>query len=294
MTHRQNSSSRAARAARWVAAGLALAVASGSAWAQRMPTPNRIGESRFADQMREASESGQLNGGATPAPVTQYPTIRYPHKHYGHGYGYNPYVDDYWGYRRYDQYPYGIDGRVVRGGVSNVTYAAAQRVSQQAGSAQPAPQQAAPEPLSALDRARIALSSGEHSDSVVRYRAYLAEQRELGSEDFAVAVELAVALLAEGRHDDAVAMFRLAYSSDPGLAATPVNLRVGLSDARWRELVVSAVRHANRRGSPASWLAVGVLMQAEGRPDVALRMIDRASGLGLDDQIATPLAAALR
>lgn len=292
MTHRNNQSSRLARAARWTAAGLALALASGSAWAQRMPIPNRIGESRFADQMREASQNGQLNGGTVP--VQQYPVIRYPHKHYGNGYGYSPYVDDYWGYRRYEPYPYGIDGRVVRGGVSNVTYAAAQRVSQQAGSAQPAPQQAAPAPLTDLDRARLALSVGEHAESIARYRAYLAEQQEAGSEDFAVAAELAVALLAEGRRDDAVAMFRLAYASDPGLAAVPVSLRVGLSDSRWRELVLSAVRHANRRGSPASWLAVGVLMQAEGRADVALRMIDRARGLGLDDQIATPLAAVLR
>lgn len=284
---------RVSFAACFYVAFVALAVAPGSASAQRVPTPNRIGESRFADQMREASQNGELDGTAVSRHVHRTGSGD-PLIWYGSSYGYssNPYCECY-GYDGYDPYRYGIDGRIVRGGQASLTYSTALKMSQQSGSSRPAPSPAV-EPLTDLERARLALELGENAESIRRYRAYLTDERAAGGDDFAAAAELAVALLSAGRRDDAVAMIRLAYSSDPGLAVAAVSQRLDFPAARWRELVVEAVRHANRRGSPASWLAVGVLMQAEGRDDVALRMVERARDLGLSEAIVTPMAAALR
>jgi hypothetical protein len=60
----------------------------------------------------------------------------------------------------------------------------------------------------------------------------------------------------------------------------------GGSSVRLRRSVTSTVRFAQRSPSGNAWLAVAVLMQAEGRDDVALRMIDRAADEGLNPTVA--------
>ncbi|MBZ0173404.1 MAG: hypothetical protein K8E66_13555, partial [Phycisphaerales bacterium] len=147
-----------------------------------------------------------------------------------------------------------------------------------------------PEPPTALERARHGFASGDEEEAIKNYRAHLGEN----ADDFGVAAELAAALIAVGRIDDGVAMIRLAYGSDPGLASRPISERVSLGSRAWRDLVIRSVKHAHKRDTGSSWLAVSVLMQAEGREKVGLRMLERAEDRGLDPTLVSPLAAEMR
>jgi hypothetical protein len=60
----------------------------------------------------------------------------------------------------------------------------------------------------------------------------------------------------------------------------------GGSVRRLRGSVGWAVRRAHDAPSANAWLLVAVLMQAEGRDGPALRMIDRATRMGLAPAVA--------
>jgi len=278
---------------------IACGVCIGTAGAQRAVVPDRIGwrephgGSDFAKSLHTLSEQGRLDGTTTINRGHGHSHKRFyrPH-HWGYGYSYpGPRV-----YDRYDPYygyPYGIDNRVVYGVQpgSRLAFPSGQtNANQNAAAGQGTQSQPAPAPLTPVQEARVDLEAERYDEAITRYRALLAED----DADFRVAAELGVALIGAGRFDDAVSMMRLAYSSDPGLAVEPLSLRLDLPDKTWRELVVRSVRHGHKRGTPAAWLTVAVLMQAQGRPEVAMRMLDRARDLGLDDEILTPLAAVLR
>lgn len=99
---------------------------------------------------------------------------------------------------------------------------------------------------------------------------------------------LSVALLVEKNIDDAVAVMRSAYRLDPKLGSEPLNLdEIGYNPHEWRALVKMAVMEANRTKSASSWLLVASLMQAEGRDALAVKMIERGVGQGLESEIAT-------
>jgi hypothetical protein len=61
---------------------------------------------------------------------------------------------------------------------------------------------------------------------------------------------------------------------------------LGFSASDWRGLVTKAVTNANRGKSASEWLLVGAFMQAEGRGELAAKMIDKAAAAGLEVEIA--------
>lgn len=140
-----------------------------------------------------------------------------------------------------------------------------------------------PEVLTVLETARALFYQGSEEEAVEWYRAHL----EDNPQDMGVMREYAVALLGAGRPLNAVAMMGYAYDLSPGLSASAMDAGLwGDSWARLRGAVRDAVRYANRSPSGGAWLLVAVLMQAEGRDNVAARMIDRAAGLGLSSAVA--------
>jgi hypothetical protein len=177
-------------------------------------------------------------------------------------------------------FPYGFDRRLIGGELPG------SRLAFPAPTPAPEP---APEPLSMLEQARVLLAVGEIEAAVERYQRHLVGE----GEDFLAAAELGVALIEAGRLDDGVAMIAYAYSRDPALGSWPVSDRIQMDGRRWRRGVVRAVQHANRRDSASAWLAVAVLMQGEGRKDVARRMLDRSIDRGLDASIAGAMRAVL-
>lgn len=183
----------------------------------------------------------------------------------------------------WDPFPYGVDGRLVNG-----IQPGSQLSMPPASSA--VPNEPAPEPETDIEAARRELSEGDFAEAVERYQAHL----QGSSDEFETMAELGMALAGAGRLDDAAAMMRLAYAKDPGLASRPLNRRVTLDSRALRGIVVKAVRFAHDRESASAWLLVTVLMQAEDRDSVGMRMIDRAADRGLPAEIVDPLRAAMR
>ncbi|GEM_PF-1877132 len=114
-------------------------------------------------------------------------------------------------------------------------------------------------------------------------------------EDWIAAREFGVALLAGRRASEAVAVVADVYAREPEIGLIPVNPGLFGKDRprALRELVVRAVKHAQREGTGEAWLLVAVLMQSEGRTDRAMQMLDRAIGFGLDPEVGAGLARAL-
>lgn len=120
-------------------------------------------------------------------------------------------------------------------------------------------------------------------EAVGAYGTHLAEFPE----DWMAMREMAVALLEFGRVQDAQDLMAVAYVQDPELGIYPVSSMIygeGFMSAMDR-LVQRAVRHAHGEPSADGWLLVAVLMQADGRAEVARKMIDRAAELGLEESI---------
>jgi len=199
---------------------------------------------------------------------------------YGYGYLYDPWLNNQ---RYWSGYPYGVDGRLVNGVQpgSNLRMPAA---APEAADAAP------PEPETDIEAARRLISSAGFDEAIDRYRAYLVENRD----DFSVMAELAVALAGANRFDDAAAMVRMAYSKDPTLSSRPIDARVEVPSHDLRKVVVRTVRFAHKRESASAWLLVAVLMQAEDRDPVGLRMVERAVDRGLSSDIGDAMSASLR
>mgnify|MGYP001447755973 FL=1 len=129
------------------------------------------------------------------------------------------------------------------------------------------------------------------SDAAVKYlTAAIAKDKE----DTGAMRLLALALLDTRQADDAVAMLRQAYRLDPTLASRTIDVdSLGLNAARRSDLINRAVEYANRVGSASSWLMVSVLMQADGRFDLARRMLKRGADIGLEPAVYAAMDAAL-
>ncbi len=105
-------------------------------------------------------------------------------------------------------------------------------------------------------------------------------------EDWTAVREMAVALLEARRVDDAVKLMHEAYVQNPELGIMPLKGHfLGKSTEPMRKLVVRAVQSAHREPSDKGWLLVAVLMQSQGRQELAMEMLGRAVELGLDTEI---------
>jgi hypothetical protein len=80
----------------------------------------------------------------------------------------------------------------------------------------------------------------------------------------------------------------------PGLASEAMDTGLwGDSPLRLRRSVTDAVRYAHDIQSGNAWLMVAVLMQAEGRDQVALKMLERAEAAGLSSAVGDRLRTRL-
>lgn len=129
------------------------------------------------------------------------------------------------------------------------------------------------------------LKTGHAAEAVEMFRAHLREDP-----DDAVALRLmGTALIEEGEVGEGIATIRLAYGLDPALSSVPIDRTLFGSGRRLRELVRKTVRVANAEQSSSAWLAVVVLMQAEGREGVALKNLAKAEREYLSEDIARAL-----
>lgn len=212
------------------------------------------------------------------------PTYRWNDCYYP---GYSSWWYPYYGYSSYSYSTplvYGQPDPYVIYGVNPAAVYAAALQAQSSQAAQPAR-----EPT-ALERADALLMYGDSKAAVEAYRKYLEDVPD----DAAAMRSLAIGLLGVRRFDEAVAVMAMAYEKQPRLARTPIDPALFGDSGGLRRQLNSAVAYANRVNSGSAWLLVAALMQAEGREDVALRMVVRAREAGLAEPVANELADVLR
>lgn len=145
-------------------------------------------------------------------------------------------------------------------------------------------------PLTKVELAREAAGAKKHEDAAALYREHL----KTAPEDVESMRQLAVCLI-EGKEVGAgLAMLRDLYTKDPTLADRPFDgAAMGLDGGRLREVIVKVSPIANKVKSPSAWLAVVVMMQAEGRKVEALRAVQKAKDAGLERAVVDRFLAAL-
>lgn len=100
--------------------------------------------------------------------------------------------------------------------------------------------------------------------------------------------------LDQGRAADAVGYVFEAYNLDPTLADRAFDpAAVGLGAEQFKRMQRSALDYATQNGSPASWLTVITLLQAQGQRDLAQATMTKAVDAGLSVTIVDRLRTAL-
>lgn len=169
------------------------------------------------------------------------------------------------------------------------TYADISTAQQPQAPAPAAPSEAA-HPVTEREVGDLYLRSGESRSAATSYRAYLKKNPQDGM----VMRSLGMALFESGQTKEAVATIAMAYRVEPSLAENPFPADVLAGGAEEvRTNIRKASVYANKTKGAAEWLTVAVLMQAEGRDDLARTMLDRASAAGLDPALALRLRQAL-
>jgi len=146
------------------------------------------------------------------------------------------------------------------------------------------PQQAPPPPPepTAFERGQILFEAGVYDRAVDELREAVKEEPD----DFTRQRLLGAALIGDGRMREGVAVLAYAYGQNPSLAQVPLRrAEFGSGAHAVRGFVREAVAHASRAQTGEAWLVVAVLMQAEGRDQVAQRMARRALQEGLDTEV---------
>lgn len=135
-----------------------------------------------------------------------------------------------------------------------------------------------PLPTGTLERADYWMVNGRSDDAIKLFEEHLATQPD----DDGANIRMGLALIESGRVASGNELIHSIYAANPALAS------VSLEDtlARWgasrvRMMVSRAVTLANHTGGAADWMVVAVLMEAEGRYELAARMLERAKSAGL-------------
>lgn len=152
------------------------------------------------------------------------------------------------------------------------------------------PSAPAPVDLTDAQQAALLLKSGDTPQAIALLESYLNSEPD----DAEAMRLLALALVSNGQVREAAAMMSFAYGADRSLAHEPLgpsNLAAGSRGLR--EAVRESVAFAHEEESSSAWLLVSVLMQAEGRDNVALRMLERSIDAGLDERVGIAMRAAL-
>ncbi len=219
-------------------------------------------------------------------PIGGYGAVRYRN---ANGLGF------YW-YRSWTPYPLdgswypaavtgegGVDPRLLPGG--ELTDEMRQELPQgPAGSAG-----AAEDPATPVELARLALRLGRWEEAVGLFREHL----DTDWEDTESLRLFGVALLASGKPAEAMGPVRLAHQITPALGESGIDPSMVGGEGELRKLMLRAVRQANELESASAWLLATVLVQGEGRRDVARKFLGRAEEAGLEAEVVSWLETGL-
>jgi hypothetical protein len=139
-----------------------------------------------------------------------------------------------------------------------------------------------PVPLTGRELADALLHWDEPERAIAAYQVHLAENPD----DSEALRMLGMALIDARRIPEGVAAIALAHERHPELAHSPVPMDVFGPPEDLRRNLNRVSVHANRVNTASAWLALAVLMQAEGRTRPAAAMLARAEESGLSDEVA--------
>lgn len=243
------------------------------------PGPGLTIDGRFSDDRFRLGF--HIGSGLSPLLHQRRAFYSYPYGYYPYGsviggYGYSGYGYGNSWYDDYDAPPSSVGG-----------YSYPNTYVSPAPATPPAPAPA----LTTLEKADLALSESRAKDAVTLYQDYL----KTTPNDAEATRSLALALLLDKRHKEAVAVMIDAYVKHPGLAAQLIgsdNLPMG--EAGLRKLLLAVVPYAHRTKTASGYLTTAVLLQAQGKKDAALRLLAKAKDAGLDKRVASELEIALK
>jgi len=144
--------------------------------------------------------------------------------------------------------------------------------------------------LNDFEHAGAKLYDGKPDEAIVLLRAYT----QANPDDAEATRALALALIDARRTSEGVELMGQVYSRRPALASIALPPDAVGTETEMRDLVVRVVEHAHKVNTPAAWVSVAVLMQAEGRDEPAFKMIERADACGLSSDVSREMRAALR
>ncbi len=137
------------------------------------------------------------------------------------------------------------------------------------------------EPPTDRERGEEAMRRGNYSDAISLFASAADEQRRSEADDAQPNRQaqrlLGIAYAADGQFDKAGEQLAEAFAADPSLRTIPIRGEELFGPALELNSIVSrAVGYAHRKPSYESWFTVAVLMQAQGKNDLANEMIQRA------------------
>ncbi len=144
--------------------------------------------------------------------------------------------------------------------------------------------------LNAFEKAGNRLYDGTPDEAVVLLRMFTRQHPD----DAEAARALALALIDSRRTREGVELIGQVYARHPALADSALPRDSVGPEHEMRDLVVRVVEFAQRENTAAAWLTVAMLMQAEGRLDPALKMIDRADTRQLSAEVSAAMRSALK
>lgn len=151
----------------------------------------------------------------------------------------------------------------------------------------PAPKPPVPPPTT-VEKARIAARDKAFVEAIRLFKDHL----KTNADDASTSRQLAVTLIESKDIDSGAALLRELYRKDTTLAEKAyAGGDCGQDSSRLRDMVGKLSGHAHKTGSPSAWLAVVVLMQADGRIAQAAKILEKAKAGGLESEISTRFAA---
>lgn len=148
-----------------------------------------------------------------------------------------------------------------------------------------------PNPL-AIDPQTASLywSMGDATKAITGLRAYLLDHPN----DAAAKRLMGVIAIDQGQVESGLGWVYDAYATDPTLASRPFDANAaGITLDQMKRLQRAALDEAARSGSPRAWLGMIVLLQAEGKNDMAKSTMTKATDAGLQQAITQPLLVAM-
>ncbi len=105
---------------------------------------------------------------------------------------------------------------------------------------------------------------------------------------------LGLAYLMDRKPQEAAALIAAAYSGDPTLASRPIPDDALVDREEFRRARTMASRYANQMNSASGWLTLVVLLQAEGKNDLARTNLKKAQAVQLETPVARAIESALK